>query len=65
MAIAEVIGDFRVADTALQMSCDSVAVVNVAGRLDVEASQNSIVYYLGQPASGEIMAHENASVEPK
>ncbi len=59
------LSDYRVEDAALRASCASTALVNVRGRLDVDASQNARVYYIGWPAAGDILAHENATVQPK
>jgi len=57
------LSDFYVEDAALHTSCASTAEVNAAGRIDVDATQNSRVTYSGNPALGEVAAHEYAAVE--
>jgi hypothetical protein len=39
--------------------------VNASGRLDVDASSGSKVYYLGDPTLGEIDTSSGSIVEPK
>ncbi len=56
---------FDAENAVLELSCVSTAIVHVDGRLDVDASQNSQVYFLGQPGSSEIKVYEQASAQPK
>jgi hypothetical protein len=59
------LSDFRVKDAALDASCSSTVVVQVDGRLHGEVSQNSRVYYLGNPDLSGVTAVEHASVQPQ
>ena len=56
---------FPVADADVEASGASSVTVNARGRLDVEASGGSRVYYLGKPALGRIETSGAASVEGK
>jgi hypothetical protein len=49
---------------AIDASCNSQAIVNVAEELDVEASQHARIYYQGHPAMDDIKIHEFATIEP-
>ncbi|MGD2158612.1 MAG: head GIN domain-containing protein [Anaerolineales bacterium] len=53
---------YRAEEAALDVSCASETVVNVAGKLDVEASQNSRVFYIEDPGYGEINVYQHAFV---
>jgi len=57
--------DFPVADAEIDASGASTVTVNASGRLDVEASGASDVYYLGDPGMGTIETSGASSVEPK
>jgi hypothetical protein len=59
------LGEFRAEDATLDLACASTAAVNVDGRLDVEAAQKSSVTYVDHPVSGDMRAHENASIRLK
>lgn len=59
------LGRYRSVDAALEVSCNSTSVVNVAGKLDVDASQYSQVFYTGGPASIVREVNESAYVGPK
>jgi hypothetical protein len=58
------LGSYRAVDAALEVSCNSTSVVNVAGKLEVDASQYSQVYYNGSPASVLREVYESAYVGP-
>jgi hypothetical protein len=59
------LSDFPVADAEIDASGASTVTVNASGRLDVEASGASDVYYLGDPSMGTIDTSGASSVEPK
>ncbi len=59
------LSDFPVADAGIDASGASTVTVNPSGRLDVEASGASNVYYLGEPSLGTIDTSGASSVEPK
>ena len=56
---------FPVVDAVINASSSSTATVNVSGRLDVDASSSSNVYYLGNPTLGEIDTSSGSFAEPK
>jgi hypothetical protein len=57
--------DLLVVNASVILSDASTATVNASGRLDVDASDASDVYYLGDPTLGEINTSSESSVEPK
>ena len=59
------LSDFPVADAEIDASGASTVTVNASGRLDVEASGASDVYYLGDPSMGTIDTSGASSVESK
>ncbi len=59
------LSDFPVADAGIDASGASTVTVNPSGRLDVEASGASNVYYLGDPGMGTIDTSGASSVEPR
>ena len=59
------LSDFPVADAEIDASGASTVTVNASGRLDVEASGASNVYYLGDPSMGTIETSGASSVESK
>jgi hypothetical protein len=59
------LSDFPVADAKIDASGASTVTVNASGRLDVEASGASNVYYLGDPSMGTIDTSGASSVESK
>jgi hypothetical protein len=59
------LSEFAVTNARVEASSASTATVNASGRLDVDASSASNVYYLGDPTMGEINTSSESSVEPK
>ncbi len=59
------LSDFPVADAEIEASGASTVTVKPSGRLDVNASGASDVYYLGNPSMGAIDTSGASSVEPK
>jgi len=59
------LSEFEAVNATLDVSCASTAVVNVDGKMDVDASQSAHVYTVDQPASGEMTANESASIQPR
>ena len=59
------LADLPVVNASVSLSDASTATVNASGRLDVDASDASEVYYLGDPTLGEIDTSSESSVEPK
>ena len=59
------LSDFPVTDAKIDTSGASTVTVNASGRLDVEASGASDVYYLGEPSMGTIETSGASSVEPR
>jgi len=59
------LSEFAAVNASVDASSASSAIVNVSGKLDVEASSASYVYYLGDPTMGEINTSSESSVEPK
>lgn len=59
------LSEFRAVQAIVQASCAGTAVVNVDERLQVDASQNSQVFYISQPAVSVIQAYEGAQVDQK
>ncbi len=57
------LGDFSVGDADVEMSGGGKATVNPSGRLDVDASGGSHVYYVGNPTLGNIDTSGGSSVE--
>jgi len=57
--------DFPVVDASLKAGGKSHVIVNVSGRLDVDASSSANVYYLGDPTLGTIDTSGSATVERK
>lgn len=53
---------FRAKDAAIEVSCNGLVLVNVSGRLDVNAAQNARVFYTGRPIFGEVGGYEHASI---
>ena len=59
------LSEFPVVNARVEASSASTATVNASGRLDVDASSASNVYYLGNPTMGDIDTSSESSVEPK
>lgn len=59
------LGEYAVEEASLEVSCNSTVSVDVAGRLEVDASQHAQVRFGGQPAVKAFAVHEYASVQPK
>ena len=59
------LSDFPVADAEIDASGASTVTVSASGRLDVNASGASDVYYLGNPSMGTIETSGASSVESK
>ena len=59
------LSEFSVINAGVEASSASTVTVNVSGRLDVDVSSASNVYYLGDPTLGEIDTSSGSSVEPK
>jgi len=59
------LSDFPVADAEIEASGASTVTVKASGRLDIEASGASNVYYLGDPSMGTIDTSGASSVESK
>ena len=59
------LADFSVVDAEVAMSGGGSATVNASGRLDVDASSGSHLYYVGNPTLGDIDTSSGASVERK
>jgi hypothetical protein len=59
------LADFPVTDASVDLSGGSNVTVKPSGRLDVEASGGSRVYYLGSPTVGKIRMSGSSSVERK
>jgi hypothetical protein len=57
--------DFPVADADVNVSGSSEATVNPSGRLDVDASGASNVYYLDSPTFGVIDTSGSSTVNPR
>ena len=57
--------DFPVADANINASGSSRVTVNPSGRLDVDATGASDVYYLGSPTMGAIDTSGSSTVKPK
>ena len=57
--------DFPVVDANVKADGKSQVTVNVSGRLDVDASSASNVYYLGDPTLGTINTTGKSEVRPK
>jgi hypothetical protein len=52
-------------DARVSASGSSSAIVNASGRLDVDASGASDVYYLGDPSLGTISISGSSTIQPK
>lgn len=59
------LAEFGVEDASIETSGGSRVTVDVSGRLDVQASGGSQVYYLGDPTLGEIDTSGGSSVQHK
>jgi hypothetical protein len=59
------LSEFAVENARVDASSSSTATVNASGRLDVDASSASDVYYLGDPTLGTVATSGASSVEPK
>jgi hypothetical protein len=59
------LNDYAVEDAALQVACNSIVAVNVAGRLQADAAQYAQVYFAGKPSIRSLNVHENAFVQPR
>jgi hypothetical protein len=57
------LGGFSVVDADIELSGGARATVNPSGRLDVNASGGSHVYYIGNPTLGDIDTSGGSSVE--
>lgn len=53
---------FRAQEAAVEVACNGLVLVNVNGRLDIDAAQNAQVFYTGQPVLGEVGKYEYASI---
>jgi hypothetical protein len=59
------LADFPVLNANIHLSGSSTATVAPTGRLDVDASGASHVYYLGDPTLGKIDTSGSSTVERK
>jgi hypothetical protein len=59
------LSEFSVLNAGVEASSASTVTVNASGRLDVDTSSASNVYYHGNPTLGEIDTSSGSSVEPK
>jgi len=59
------LAQFELADAFVDASGGSDVTVNVSGRLDVEASGGSDVYYVGSPTLGDIDTSGGSSVQQR
>jgi hypothetical protein len=59
------LGSYQAKDATLKVSCNSTSVVNVAGKLDVDASQYAKVFYTNNPASIIGDVNESAFLGPQ
>lgn len=50
------------ANGKIKLACSSTAIVQVDGRLDVEAGQNSQIFFSGDTEDLALIAHENAAI---
>lgn len=57
--------DFPVVDADVDLSGSSEVTVNLSGRLDVDASGSSNLYYLGSPTLGNMETSGSSSIEQK
>ena len=57
--------EFTAGNGNVDASGSSTVTVNLSGRLDVDASGSSDIYYLGDPEFGSIETSGSSSVEPK
>jgi len=57
--------DFPIADAVVNVSGSSEATIYPSGRLDVDASGASDVYYLGSPTLGAIETSGSSTVNPR
>lgn len=57
------LADFAVADARVEVSGASKATVNAGGRLDAEASGASHVFYVGEPALGNVETSGASSIK--
>jgi hypothetical protein len=59
------LSEFNVEDAALEVSCNSKVIVNVAGMLETKASQYAQITFVGNPAVKVFDVHESAAVQSK
>ncbi len=59
------LSQFEAREAIVEASCASTIIVKVEEILDIEASQNSQILYVGQPDSSDIKAYESAHVGQK
>ena len=59
------LADFPVVDANVNLSGGSEATVNPSGRLDVDVSGASHLYYLGSPTLGRVQTSGGSSVGQK
>jgi len=59
------LAEFPVVDARVNASGSSLVTVNVSGRLDVDASGSSDVFYLGDPTLGTIDTSGSSNVAPR
>jgi len=59
------LADFPVTNATVATRDKSEVTVNASGRLDVDASGASDIYYLGDPMLGTVNTTDDSSVEPK
>lgn len=59
------LADFTASNGSVNASGGSTVTVNLSGRLDVDASGSSDVYYLGEPELGRIETSGSSSIQPR
>ena len=59
------LADFPAGDGSVDASGASTVTVNISGRLDVDASGSSDIFYLGNPELGSIDTSGSSSVQSK
>ena len=59
------LADFPVVDASVDLSGSSEVTVNLSGRLDLDASGSSTLYYLGNPRLGNMDLSGSSSIEQK
>jgi hypothetical protein len=59
------LADFTASNGSVNASGGSTVTVNLSGRLDVDASGSSDVYYLGEPELGRMETSGSSSIQPR